>query len=334
MAIPLIFIGIAAVTGATGIGKTIKAGVDQNKAKNINEASEDLVKATAERLEHLRIGCADALTALGEEKIFVLNGSIKGFLERFERIKNVDFHESTGLTELSKFHIDQKDFPELKVMTNFAASLSTGAVTGATGGALMGFAAYKGAILIGSASTGTALATLHGVAATNATLAWFGGGSLAAGGMGIAGGSAVLGGLVAGPALLVMGFIVGARAGKNLENAYANEIKAKELCEELNAGADQCIAIRRRTYMFYNLLARLDSYFIPLINKMGDVITEEGTDYSCYSVESKRVIAAAASLASTIKAVLDTPILTEDGSVTEESATVVGTIEQKAEMYV
>lgn len=32
MPLPLLFIGIAAVTGATGIGTTIKAGVDQAHA--------------------------------------------------------------------------------------------------------------------------------------------------------------------------------------------------------------------------------------------------------------------------------------------------------------
>ena len=45
------------------------------------------------------------------------------------------------------------------------------------------------------ASTGTSIASLSGAAATNATLAFFGGGSLAAGGLGMAGGTAVLGGL-------------------------------------------------------------------------------------------------------------------------------------------
>ncbi|MBD5156579.1 MAG: hypothetical protein HDT13_02950 [Butyrivibrio sp.] len=331
MAIPIIFIGIAAVTGATGIGKTIKAGFVQNKAKNINTVSDELVKATAERLEYLRAECAEALQSLGEEKVFVLNGSIRDFLNRFEQIKNVDFQESTEFMEFGKLHIDQKEFTDLNVMTNFAASLSQGAVAGATGGALTAFGAYSGAMMFASASTGTAISTLSGAAATNATLAWFGGGSLAAGGMGMAGGTAVLGGLVAGPALLTMGIIVGAKAGKNLENAYVNEAKAKELCEEFDAGADQCIAIRRRTYMFYNLLARLDSYFVSLIFKMDGIIKNEGTDYSKYSIESRRVIAAAASLAVSVKAVLDTPILTEDGGVTEESKTVARSIEEVAE---
>lgn len=138
----------------------------------------------------------------------------------------------------------------------------------------------------------------------------------------MAGGTAVLGGLVAGPALLVMGAIVGAKAGKNLENAHANEAKAEEICEELQAGMKQCIAIRRRTYMFYSLLARLESYLLPLNFRMEEIIEKEGVDYSLFSEDSKKAIASAASVAGSIKAVLDTPILNEAGELTEESQSV------------
>ena len=50
MPIPILFIGIAAVTGAAGIGKTIKAGVDQSKAKKLNTNSNDRIDEAAERL--------------------------------------------------------------------------------------------------------------------------------------------------------------------------------------------------------------------------------------------------------------------------------------------
>ncbi|MDF5718281.1 MAG: hypothetical protein PUP93_31545 [Rhizonema sp. NSF051] len=60
-------------------------------------------------------------------------------------------------------------------------------------------AGYGGAITVatsvGVASTGTAISTLSGAAATNAMLAWFGGGAIAAGGGGMALGAAVLGGI-------------------------------------------------------------------------------------------------------------------------------------------
>ena len=54
------------------------------------------------------------------------------------------------------------------------------------------------------------------------------------------------------------------------------------------------------------------------VRKISGVITE-GTDYSQFRQESKKTIAAAASTAASIKAVLDTPLLAEDGSLTLES---------------
>ena len=61
---------------------------------------------------------------------------------------------------------------------------------------------------------------------------------------------------------------------------------------------------------------------MPLIHGMDQVIEQEGTDYSHYSSESKKLIASAASLAVSVKAVLDTPLLTEAGSLTEQSAAI------------
>ena len=267
------------------------------------------------------MACGNSLRQLGEQKLFILNSSITEFLDTFTKIKNVDFRESEGLEELKKFHVDEKEFVELKSMVSFAGSLAGGAVAGTAGGALAAFGAYGAAQALACASTGTAIASLSGVAATNATLAFFGGGSLAAGGLGMAGGTAVLGGLVAGPALMVMGFVAGHAAKKDLEKAYTNKAEALQIASQLNTASLQCETIRRRTYMFYNLLARLDSYFLPMIYKMEDIFQAEGDDYRQYSAESRKVIASCASIAVSMKSVLDTPILTDDGLLTEESET-------------
>ena len=322
MPLPLIFIGIAVVTGATGAGATVKAGVDHSKAKKINANTEERIAYAANRLDTLRQQCGDALQRLGEEKLFVLSNSITSFLDTFTKIKNVDFADSEGLSELSKFHVDETTFAEIGELGHFAASLATGSIAGVAGGALTALGAYSAAATFATASTGTAISTLSGAAASNATLAFFGGGSLASGGLGMAGGTAVLGGLVAGPALLVMGVITGVTAEKCLEDAKKHAAEADVICEQLETGVIQCIGIRRRTYMFHNLLARLDAHFLPLIHAMEEVVANEGTNYAAYKPESKRIIASVASIAVSIKAILDTPILTADGTLTNESKTV------------
>lgn len=326
MPLPLLFIGIAAATGLAGAGKTVKAVVDDTNANKINTAANEGVDNARKRLEQQRGAVAQSLEKLGEEKLQILAGTVTSFVSAFEKIKNIDFTSSVGLEELEKLHIDQKDFEELKELGNFAIQVAGGVTAGAAGGALTAIGAYGAAQTFAAASTGTAIASLSGAAATNATLAFFGGGSLAAGGLGMAGGMMVLGGLVAGPALLVMGLITGAKSQEKLDQALINKAQAEEIMEALHVASDQCSAIRRRAYLFYSLLAHLDTYLLPLVWQMEDIIAKEGTDYRTYSPESKKVIMAAASNAGSVKAVLDVPILTDDGSLTEQSGEIVDKI--------
>lgn len=334
MPIPILFIGIAAVTGAVGLGNIAKGGKDHINAKHLNENSDARAEEAAKRLDLTRRQCEEALEALGQEKISVLNGSIAAFVEQFKKIKNVDLAESEGLLELKNLHIDHKTFNDMEAMSNLAVSFLEGTAAGVTGGALAAFGAYGAAMTCAHASTGIAISALHGAAASNATLAFFGGGSVAAGGLGMAGGTAVLGGLVAGPALAIMGTIVALKSEKNLELAKMNAEVVSESIAQMENGAIQCISIRRRTYMFYSLLAHMDSYLLPLVFRMEDIIKSEGDDYLNYSEESKHVIASAVSAAVSVKAILDTPILKEDGSLTTDSEIILEENTQKKEILI
>ena len=329
MPLPLLFIGIGAAAGSVGVGQSVKAGIDATVANSMNKSAAEMVDAATARLNTQREACGRALRLLGEEKVSVLNSSVEHFLNAFTQIKNVDFRESEGLNELKNLQIDEAEFKELKSMTNFAHSIVGGAAAGTVGGTLLGFGAYGAAQAFAAASTGTAISSLSGAAATNATLAFFGGGSLAAGGIGMAGGAVVLGGLVAGPALMVMGLMVGETARKNRENARANQAEAVRISEELNTASLQCEIIRRRTYMFYNLLARLDARFLPLIYGMEDILKNEGDDYRQYTPESKKAIASCASMAVTIKSILDTKLLSDDGLLTPQSQEMIDSIQLK-----
>jgi hypothetical protein len=76
--------------------------------------------------------------------------------------------------------------------------------------------------ILGHASTGTAMAGLHGAAAANAGWAWFGGGSLAAGGGGMAAGHLVLPGI---------GTAVAVAVSSVLSHKEAN--KLSKACDEI-----------------------------------------------------------------------------------------------------
>jgi len=356
MPLPLIPIIIAAGAGALGIGKGIKAAVDNNDANDYNRWANNTLSKAKDSLEVSRKASNKALETLGGKKLFVLDKSISRFIASFEKLKDVQLEDSTGMDELNKFRLDKQSVTELKELSGYASSILGGTAAGALGGALAGFGAYGGVHLL--ATSGVLFGhAVFGAAAANATLAFLGGGSLAAGGLGMAGGMAVLGGLVAGPALAIMGFIVGAKASENLDNAKSNYAEAQKIAEELRTAAILCNGIRRRSYMFYRLLIRLDVLFTPLVYNMEMIIAKKGNerqrswigrlfskrnisnqqpltiDWNKLNNNDKHIIAAAAAIAKAIKTVLDTPILTEDGKLTEESAQIAEEIKPVLEAY-
>lgn len=65
---------------------------------------------------------------------------------------------------------------------------------------------------------------------------------------------------------------------------------------------------------------------------MERIIEKSGTDYSAFREDEKKTIACAASSALSVKAVLDTPILTNEGKVTYESEETIKKIDTSVEM--
>ena len=131
--------------------------------------------------------CSTALFLIGKENerkklSYNPSGSGTGQSEsKFDSKFNKKFDESIKSTgEVSKYD-------NLKAVAGGTAAGATAAV---------GTASVVAAV--GTASTGTAISTLSGAAATKATLAWLGGGALAAGGGGIALGTALLTGAATG----------------------------------------------------------------------------------------------------------------------------------------
>lgn len=96
---------------------------------------------TKESLEKAQYDTEQALLTLGYSKKGVLEGSMKQFLFAFNKIKNIQLRESTGLNELSKFSIDTQDVIEIQKMTDiYESSLAAGAA-GAAAGTVIALAA-------------------------------------------------------------------------------------------------------------------------------------------------------------------------------------------------
>ena len=318
MPLPLVFIGAAALTGAFGVGNVIKAGIDQYDADETNRLAKRTYRKSTEVYETSRSACIQELENLGRFKMTILENRIKPFVEEFGKLNNIVLTETRGTDELQRVCMDNSDFLEIKELESIADKMAEGFASGTMTGALTVFGAYGAASTFATASTGTAIASLSGAAATNATLAFFGGGSLAAGGLGIAGGTLVLGGLAAGPALAILGSVVGAQASENKDMAYSHLEEAEAAASELDAMTAVFNGAKNRAYWFIYFLKMLDFFFEDLIDDLHSIITNSGTDYRSYTKNEKITVAEAVSLAKTVKVIIDTPILGLDGDLNPE----------------
>ena len=138
-----------------------------------------------------------------------------------------------------------------------AIKSGSGAAAGVAGGAAVATLAPSAAMWVattfGTASTGTAISALSGAAATNAALAWLGGGALAAGGGGMAAGNAFLalagpiGWSIAGGTAVIALFTMGASNKKIAEKAHKETKRIKKVRAKMKKTTAQIEHLRDKT---------------------------------------------------------------------------------------
>ena len=221
MPIPFLIGGAAVALGATGLVKGAKALSDMSDAEDIGSRAERKHRNKLKEVDEARQNTNNELARLGKLKIDIFSNQIKHVVDVVEKSKA----KLQGFNEA----VIVEQIPQLANIVTNSLELEKGLASGLASGVLVGMGAYGSVGMLATASTGTAISTLSGAAATNATLAWLGGGSLAAGGFGMAGGTLVLGGIVTAPALAVMGFMAASKAEEALTEAtkYSANIDLK-----------------------------------------------------------------------------------------------------------
>lgn len=273
-----------------------------------------IVEGTKEEVAKERSNTKRIIDFLGCTKAQVFDTSVKRFLSGLETLaaKDIEFTESIGTHELKYFRFDKESLCELKKLQGIAENILEGPCVIMTVGAATVFGAY-GAAAACTASADTAAASLSGVASSNATLAFLGGGSLVMGGMGIAGRSLVLGGLVNRSALEILSTDITQR-----DRDYTN-LEARRFSEEMHAVIEQCSSIKDRAQLFINTLIHLDIWLDELLPVLDESIVETGGKYRRFDRADRENFAACCRYAQAIKALIVTPILTEDGNLTDKS---------------
>lgn len=220
----------------------------KSRLKLAQELAESAVAKTNEKIGELGIHTSQLFNVLNIIQ------------DRFDDIRNVPSEKQLAYEKLNTIRLNWKQHAEtIELDYKNTASKHTGkGIAGLGSGvalASLGPTAAMGiATSFGVASTGTAISSLSGVAATKAALAWLGGGTLAAGGGGIAAGNAFLalagpvGWAIAGVALLGSGFFLwlGKSDQNRLEDIFdlisKRDVKSYELTYlELNERIDRIV---------------------------------------------------------------------------------------------
>lgn len=300
--IPFLLGASAVVAGALGLGAAMDAQEKFEEAENIVNNAKRAYERKEKELDKKRRKLYSSLTDLGKLKKEV-------FETRGKKLLNIIENSRTS-AEIKSYEMErfiQKDMPVIRddIIKLSALDISVDA-TGSFAMAVLGAAGtYSAVMTFGVASTGTAISTLSGAAATNATLAWLGGGSLATGGFGIAGGMWVLGGLVAGTALAIMGFSLNSKAEKALTQAY-----------EYDAEVNQAIASMEKAEV---ILDAIKQNILEVKNILGELVKRFDTLEELYNTvsgvsEKQKALHSMIQVFKAIKEVVNEPILDENGA--------------------
>lgn len=316
MPLPFIAVVVIAVSVGAGAKKGYDAYKDSSEAKKINKRAEDVFDESQKSLDNQRKKTNSDIKEFGEYKIKTFNSVLLRYFNIFEKIKNIEFENSVSKDD--DFVVYMKEFEKLKTDVLNIKNVIGGGVASLVGGALAGFGAYGGVGLLATASTGTAISTLSGAAATNATLAWLGGGSLASGGLGVAGGTMVLGGLVTGPALAVAVWVMASSAEKAKNDAYTNLNKARAIEESNKTIILQLEEVSRISDRLKNTIEKLVFYFNTMINNL-DALVGKNDNYKAYDEKEKTLVHHSLLMAQSIKNLISVPLMDEKGEIEKEA---------------
>lgn len=345
---------IAAATGCLGAVKGGEAILNNRRAKKIIAAAQIEFDKKKEELECVREDTVDVLERYGNLKLEIWDQQFSRCLELFNRVKNVEINGDVETDEYIGSGLSKDELKEMKQITLKASEVLKGGAASLGAGALAGVASYGGAMMFASASTGAAISGLSGAAATNATLAWFGGGSLASGGAGMAGGMVVLGGLVAGPVLAVGGLLLARKAKTNLAEANEKNSEVELHIENMDRAIVVLYGIQALTAQYHELANLLSGRLSEILNQLGDAFNsvsrknnkgllskmkgfflekndeDRSVEYSDLPEKEKRKLHLAFQITQALKIILEKPLLTKEGLINTNSKSYIDNFEKNS----
>lgn len=288
MPLPFILGAAAAIAGVTGVGAGIHGAAKMSDANGTIKQAKERHEKNIARFQEAEGKVNSVMDELGCLELNIMN-SFKDFADTIEKIHNrPEFEE----IERDNVKLPKPDIQKLKDVS-VGAGVLLGGIGGAAAGTAGGFAAAgattAAVMALGTASTGTAIASLSGAAATNATLAALGGGALAAGGGGMALGSTILGVSTLGVGLLVSGMIfnvTGSKLSDQADEAYRQMKKAEE---NINKIVEYLNNLQKTASSYIDTLKKVKYEYYENFNMVLYTVNSIGkTDWNSFTYKEKK----------------------------------------------
>ena len=317
---------IAGKVGQTSVkGLKVISGVqavqDRKKSIQTKEEAEKLQAEVEATNEAVRDDMNEALEEFGKRRLDALHNTIGVFLDYLERLNQKSkAKEYEFLTEID---IKQEEIAEMKQIDMKA---SDAAKVLAVGGGFAAIGLAGTPVLVTSlvtsfaaASTGTAISTLSGAAATNAVLAWLGGGAIAAGGGGVAAGATVMAALTAtataGLAVIAVGTLASAFYARKYTEATKHLAEVQEWVAQTEASWTVMAGIKQRVLELQGLTTDLETRVIAQLHKLDPYIDHfDNTD-----MMQVELFQQAAIMVKSMSELAQVPVLDDDGNLNEQA---------------
>lgn len=289
MPLPL-FLGVgAAIAGAVGAGTGIHGAVKMKDANDTMKAAQAKAARCNEIFERKNAETTESMDALGKKELEILQ-SFSEFSRLFEMIHNKPEFKAYAQDGITLPQYDAEEIKEVSIGAGVLLGGIGGAALGTAGGFAAAGATTAAVMALGTASTGTAIASLSGVAATNATLAALGGGAIAAGGGGMALGTTMLGAATLGVGLMVGGVIfniVGSSLSSKADEAWNQAVKAEEQVRKISAYLD---SLKEASIKYSASITAVDTVYrkhLAMLSYIVEVLKKE--DWNAFTTEEKTV---------------------------------------------
>ena len=269
----------------------IQAYQDCQKSKEIVERAEENYRVAREETVKRKNALNKLILDLTQLRLKSVKDVIGTFIlnlkdmQQVNKDKEYDFLESINIKNEALQRMEELHMSASNILKTTIASGTVGAI--ALTGIPVAVTSTVGALA--AASTGTAIAELSGVAATNATLAWLGGGSLAAGGGGMAAGATVLAGISVGvtglAAICMAGMIASAHYSKKLTAAKSWASEVGKTVAKMERGWAVMDGIGKRVDELKTLTAQIHDRAIKELKYLAPLVSDFETNVE-YQIET------------------------------------------------